>query len=179
MRQIDIIENLPKIMSELKKGVLLNTQYNGELNTMTISWGQIGMKWGKMFFTVYIRHGRYTHKLIDGSKEFTISIPKERIKVAKILGYCGSKSKRQTDKIKDMNLTVVKGISVNSPAIKELPITIECKMIYHQEPEVENIPEEIRENCYPQDIPSTDSATNRDYHTIYYGEIVNAYTLDE
>lgn len=76
-----------------------------------------------------------------------------------------------------MNLTVVDGISVKSPAIKELPLTIECKVIYQQEQEPDNIPKDLFEKCYPKDVPSDNPMANKDLHTVYYGEIVNAYIL--
>ena len=178
MKEIDVIEYLPTIMGELKKGVLLNTKSGNKINTMTISWGQTGIEWGKMLFTVYVRHGRFTHKQIEDSKEFTVSIPLDRKSTAKAIAYCGSKTGKDINKFADTGLTALDGISVNSPAIKELPITLECKVIYHQEQTAENIPQDIIKSCYPQDIPSENPMANRDFHTVYYGEIVNAYILE-
>lgn len=37
MQKIDVIEYLPKIMTELKKGILVNTKNGDKLNTMTVS----------------------------------------------------------------------------------------------------------------------------------------------
>ncbi|MBR3661875.1 MAG: hypothetical protein IKN67_01180, partial [Alphaproteobacteria bacterium] len=56
MQKIDVIEYLRKIMTELKKGILVNTKNGNKLNTMTVSWGQIGREWEKFVFTIYIRH---------------------------------------------------------------------------------------------------------------------------
>lgn len=180
MKQIDVTEYLPKILQELKKGILVNTKNGDKTNTMTIAWGQIGIEWGKMFFTTYIRHGRFTHQQIEASKEFTVSVPLERTpEVAKAIGYIGSRSGREIDKLSDMNLTLSEGKEVKSPAIKELPLTLECKVIYSQEQNIDNIPQEIKDSCYPQDVPSDNPMANRDYHTVYYGEIVNAYILEE
>ena len=179
MQKIDIIEYLPTVMNELKKGILVNTNNNGKINSMTISWGQIGIEWGKMFFTTYIRHGRFTHKQIEETKEFTVSIPIKRTpEISKAIGYIGSRTGKEIDKLSDCNLTAVKGIKVNSPAIKELPLTIECRVIYKQEQEAENIPCEIMKSCYPQDVPSISPMANKDMHTVYYGEIINTYIID-
>ena len=145
MKKIDVIEYLPKIMTELKEGVLLTSKEGNKVNSMTIAWGQIGIEWGKMFFTTYIRHGRYTHKIIEKTGQYTINIPMERKSAAKIIAYCGSKSGRDTDKIKDLNLTTVDGIDVAAPAIKELPLTLECKVFYSQEQDKKKIPYEILE----------------------------------
>ena len=179
MKQIDTIEYLPKIINELKKGILINTKNGDKLNSMTIAWGQIGIEWAKLFFTAYVRHGRFTHEQIEATNEFTVSVPVERTpEISKIMGYMGSNSGRNKDKIKDCNLTVLDGIKVNSPAIKEIPITLECKVIYRQEQEADNIPKELIQQFYPQDKPSDAPMANRDFHTVYYGEIVNAYIID-
>ena len=180
MKQIDINEYLPKIMSELKKGILVNTKNGDKTNSMTIGWGQVGIEWGKMFFSIYVRHGRFTHEQIETTKEFTVSVPIERTpEVAKAIGYIGSRNGREIDKLSDMNLTLSDGKEVKSPGIKELPLTIECKVIYSKEQNIDNIPQEIKDSCYPQDIPSDNPMANKDYHTVYYGEIVNAYILEE
>ena len=180
MKQIDINEYLPKIMEELKKGILVNTKNGDKTDSMVIGWGQVGIEWGKMFFTTYIRHGRFTHEQIEATKEFTVSVPLERTpEVAKAIGYIGSRSGREIDKLSDMNLTLSDGKEVKSPAIKELPLTLECKVIYQQEQNIDNIPQEIKDSCYPQDVPSDNPMANKDYHTVYYGEIVNAYILEE
>ena len=178
MQKIDVIEYLPQIIRELKKGILVNTKNGDKVNSMTIAWGQIGIEWGKLFFTTYIRHGRFTHEQIENTKEFTVSVPMERtLEITKSIAYIGSRSGKNINKLRDCNLTLVDGIEVKSPAIKEMPLTIECKVIYQQEQEPDNMPFKIKENCYPQDIPSTEPMANKDFHTVYYGEIVNAYLL--
>ena len=39
MQKIDVIEYLPQIMRELKKGILVNTKNGDKTNSMTIAWG--------------------------------------------------------------------------------------------------------------------------------------------
>lgn len=178
MQNIDVVEYLPNIIKELRNGILLNTKNNDKINSMTIGWGQIGVTWGKTIFTAYIRHGRFTHEQIESSKEFTISIPTQRTPdIAKAIGYCGYRTGKNIDKLAECNLTTVRGISVDSPAIREIPLTLECKVIYQQEQNQNNIPKEIIETYYPADVSSDNPRANRDFHTVYYGEIVNAYIL--
>lgn len=177
MKQIDAVEYLPHIMKELRKGILLSTKNGDKYNAMTIGWAQAGVEWGKMFFTVYVRHGRFTHKQIEATKEFTINVPLDRESAAKAVAYCGSRNGEKIDKFADCGLTIVDGVSVKSPAIKELPLTIECKVIYQQEQMPSNMPSDVLASCYPQDVPSDNPMANRDFHTVYYGEIVNAYIL--
>jgi flavin reductase (DIM6/NTAB) family NADH-FMN oxidoreductase RutF len=48
------------------------------------------------------------------------------------LGICGTKSGRSIDKIKELNLTLETPNNVSVPAIKELPLTLKCRVIYKQ-----------------------------------------------
>lgn len=179
MKKIDVIEYLPKIMSELKKGILLNTKNGDKLNTMTISWDQIGIEWDKFVFTTYVRHTRFTHKQIEASGEFSISIPLERTSaIKKTFGFCGFRNGENIDKFKECNLTPINGEMVSSPAIKEVPLTLECKVIYKQEQEHDNVPKELYEKFYKNTPSSDGTRTNDDYHTVYYGEIINAYIAE-
>ncbi|ETJ33041.1 hypothetical protein Q604_UNBC12511G0001, partial [human gut metagenome] len=41
------------------------------------------------------------------------------------------------------------------------------------------IPADIVEDCYPADVDSAFHGANKDYHTAYYGEIVNAYIIQD
>ena len=181
MKKIDVTEYLPKIINEMQQGILLNTRDGDKTNTMTIGWGQIGIEWRKLIFTAYIRHGRYTHDILEKTREFTVSIPIEERSsdIAKAIAYCGSRTGRDIDKLKDCNLTLVDGVEVKSPAVKEIPLTLECKVIYQQEQDSDRIPAVFREMFYQQSVSSDDHRANRDYHTVYYGEIVKAYILDQ
>ncbi|MBR1617196.1 flavin reductase, partial [bacterium] len=124
----------------------------------------------------YIRHSRFTHEFHEKSKEFSVSIPLERTsEIIKAISFCGSKSGKDVDKFKECNLTALNGIDVQSPAIKEIPLTLECKVIYKQEQEHNNIPQDLKEKFYPQNIKSSAPMENKNFHTVYYGEIVNAY----
>ena len=177
-RKIEVFDYAKEIIKAVEKGVLLTTKSKGRVNTMTISWGTLGIEWNKPIFTAFIREGRFTKELLDESGEFTIYIFLNVLN-RKIIGISGTRSGRNTDKIKDLKLTLVDSEMVNVPAIKELPLTLECKVIYKQKQDENAIPEEIREKNYPKDVPGDFHGANRDYHTAYYGEIVSAYIIEE
>ena len=94
------------------------------------------------------------------------------------MSFCGSKNGKNIDKFKECNITAVEGIDVQSPAIKEIPLTLECKVIYKQEQEHNNIPNDLYDKFYKDVLSSDGKRTSDDYHTVYYGEIVNAYILE-
>ena len=67
---------------------------------------------------------------------------------------------------------------MGAPGIRELPLTLECKVIYRQLQDRSAIPEDIRVRNYPEDADSSAPGANRDYHIAYYGEIVKAYIIE-
>ena len=41
------------------------------------------------------------------------------------------------------------------------------------------MPESIQKECYPKDVPSTNPMENKDVHIAFYGQIVDAYIIEE
>ncbi len=177
-KEIDPFDYMTEILQPLKKGVLLTTKKDEGYNTMTIAWGQIGIEWGIPIFTVFVRSGRYTHELLDCG-EFSINIPYGTGPVGRITGYAGTKSGRNTDKIADLGLTVVDGRKISVPGFKELPMTLECRIIYKQKQDAGTIQDRFKSDYYPSDVASDFPGSNRDYHTMFYGEIVGAHIIEK
>ena len=175
-QMIEVFDYAGTICKAMKKGILLTTQANGKQNTMTIGWGKIGIEWGKPIFIAYVRESRYTKQLLEENGEFTINVPVDHAD-SKILSFCGTKSGRDTDKFKELNLHTEEPISISVPGIYELPLTLECKVIYKQKQDLNAIPENLLARYYPQDVESSFHGNSRDYHIAYYGEIVNAYLI--
>lgn len=176
-KTIDVFDYAKEITSSISKGVLLTTKAD-KVNSMTIAWGSLGIEWGLPIFTAYVRTGRYTAEQLAKNPEFTINIPLGDFN-KKILGVCGSKSGRDINKAEVLNLTLVDGNKVDVPAIKELPLTLECKVIYRQEQVLSELPANIQSLCYPQDVPSSYPMANKDVHIAFYGQIVDAYILND
>jgi len=172
-KQIDVLEYAGQICKAVKKGVLLTTKVGDQVNTMTIGWGTLGVQWNRPIFIAYVRDSRYTKQFLDQTGEFTINIPLDSVD-SRTLTYCGRNSGRDTNKIKDMGLTLVQGDYVDVPAIAEFPLTLECKVIYQQAQQLDGLPEDIVSRFYP----ICDENDTGDFHIAYYGEIHAAYILD-
>ena len=166
-RKINVWDYAGAILEPLGKGVLMTTKADGVTDTMTIGWGTLGIEWGKPIFIAYVRESRYTKELVDKNPEFTINVPYGAFN-KEIIGFCGTKSGRDVDKFAAMGLTTEEGKTVSVPAIRELPLTLECKVIYKQEQRKEGIPEDAMARYYPKG----------DFHTAYYGEITAAYIVE-
>ena len=172
---INVADHAQQIYEALSKGILLNTNDDG-FNTMVIGWGHLGRIWNLPTFAVYVRQGRYTKPRLDRTREFTVSIPLDGPD-AEITRVCGFLSGRNVDKVKEANLTLEEPRTNKTPGIREYPLTIECRILYSQDQELSRIPEDIRASKYPQDKDSSEPIANRDFHTAYIGEIVDAYII--
>lgn len=157
-----------QILGVINKGVLLTTAADGRVNTMTISWGSIGVEWKRPIFIAYVRQSRYTKELLEKNGEFTVNIPVGDFD-SRILGYCGSKSGRDVDKIEALGLDLEEPLNISVPGIRQLPLTLECKVIYKQEQPLEGLPDDVIAHYY----------SDGDTHTAYYGQIVGAYLITD
>ena len=164
---IDAFDYAGDICKAMKKGILLTTKVENKVNTMTIGWGTMGIEWGRPVFVAYVRGSRYTHDMIEKSGEFTVNIPIGDFDT-KILSVCGTKSGRDMDKVEELGLTLEEPFCICVPGIKELPLTLECKVLYRMEQTLDTIPQDIIDKYSP----------NGDFHYAYYGQIVGAYIVE-
>lgn len=100
-----------------KDWMLITAEKDGKVNTMTASWGGFGVMWNKSVVYIVIRPQRYTKEFIDHSSTFSLSFFDKSYK--KQLGYLGSISGRDTDKIKNSALTVINAEDEGTPYFEE------------------------------------------------------------
>jgi flavin reductase (DIM6/NTAB) family NADH-FMN oxidoreductase RutF len=132
----------------------------GELNAMTISWGSLGYMWGKPFVQVAVRPTRHTHSFLDRFDTFTVTGFSEEYRRA--LNVLGNQSGRDGDKIAAARLTPVASTQVAAPAFAEAELVLECRKTYRAPLESRHFLDPAIEEHYPE----------KDYHTVFYGEIV-------
>lgn len=162
---VDFTQDSENVIKSLRKGgAFLTVKYKDKKNTMTIGWGEIGFTWGIPVFTIYVRHSRYSHDLIEKSNEFTVSVPFDD-KFKKALAFCGTKSGRDVDKFVECNLNLKDSETIETPYIDGCDADYECKVIYKNE---------INPKDFDKDLNSKIYGDN-DYHTIYYGQILKIH----
>ncbi len=174
---IDPKDRAELIEKALQKGILLNTS-DEKFNTMVIGWGALGITWRRPTFTVYVREGRYTRKALDCKREFTVSIPLSGVD-PHIHYTCGKRSGRDIDKVKEASLTLAEPDVIRTPGILEYPLTLECRVLFSGVLKKEDLPDEVRQACYPETRDSSHAGANTDDHLMYIGEIVSAYILEK
>ena len=108
---------------------LISSKNDDGIGIMTASWGSVGTIWGQDSFTVYIRPTRQTYEFVKKNENFTISFFTEEEK--NILKYCGVKSGRDVNKLKECNLSVK---DIDSHHIfNEARLSFTCKKVYMQQ----------------------------------------------
>ena len=132
-------------------------------NPMTVSWGGVGVIWGKPAATVYVRPQRHTFGLMEQSGHYTLSFYGKDHRDA--LAFCGSKSGRDYDKAKECGLTPVE--LDGGVAFEEARLVLVCKKLYWNDIDPAHF---IDPSIDPANYP------NRDYHRMYIGAITAAYT---
>jgi flavin reductase (DIM6/NTAB) family NADH-FMN oxidoreductase RutF len=132
-------------------------------NSMVASWGGWGILFNRPSTWCFLRSSRYTLELIRKEQAYTMTYFDEAYKEDILL--FGSKSGRDTDKMKESKLTSVQTPAGNT-TYKEARLILECKLI-----EVTTVsPGDFYTEEGRQFITDAHAETN-DYHKIVFGEI--------
>lgn len=149
-----------------KEWLLITAGTEEACNTMTASWGAMGVMWGKNAVTVYIRPQRYTKEFVDQEGTFTISVLKEEYR--KALAYCGKVSGKDVkDKIREAGLTPypVEG----TVGIAEADLMLVCRTMYH---------DTIKPECFDEAENDSRWYPDKDYHMMYIAEVTKAFVKE-
>lgn len=156
---IDLVELNP-FTKIGKEWALVTAGTKSAANAMTISWGGVGVLWGKNVAFIFIRDSRYTKELLDANEFFSITFLGEQYRDA--LNYCGSHSGRSGDKIAGAGLTLA--TRHNIPYIDEGNFVLLCeKMSATRITEDSFLIPEIKDKWYK----------DGDMHTMYIAEIID------
>ena len=164
MEPKDFLACAGQIVALLEKGAFLTVRAAEGTNTMTIGWGLAGICWRKPVLMVAVRKTRFTFEIIEKAADFTVSMPSGNLRDE--IFYCGTKSGRDVNKFEECGLKTAAGREVNSPIIHTPGLHVECNIVYKNAMAPDNLVAAFH-GLYPQ----------KDYHTLYYGEIVACYEI--
>ena len=157
----NLTENVFSLISD--KWMLITAGTAEHCNTMTASWGGLGVIWGAPSATCYIRPQRYTKEFIDNGETFSMTFFDKKYK--NDLKYFGAVSGRQEDKFKTSGLNL--NYHNDVPFVDEGNLAFICKKMAAV-PITKDmfIDMDIDEKWYSK-------ANLDDYHTMYIGEITD------
>lgn len=154
----EIDDNLFHLLND--QWMLVTAGTPDHCNTMTASWGGLGVLWRRDVAMCVVRPQRYTLQFMDESDYFTLSFFGDG-KYRKELQLCGTKSGRDMDKIAACGFTVAAGAG-NAPYFQEAELVIVCRKLYWQDLDPSHFTDPgVLDQCYPE----------KDYHRMYVGEI--------
>ena len=105
--------------------VLVSVTHEFRESIITLSW--VGTCCSEPpIVSISVRPERYSYQILQDSKEFVINFP--TISLIDQVKICGTKSGRDINKWKECNFSKVEGKEVNTPAIAECPVNMECKV---------------------------------------------------
>ncbi len=162
-KEISIKDLSMNPFAKISKEWMLITAGNKEsFNTMTASWGGLGVLWNKDVAFTFIRPCRYTFEFTEREEYFSLCFFPEEHRNA--LMFCGRNSGRDCDKVKETGLTpaFIDGV----PCFEEASLVLICKKMYAQE---------MNSSCAYSEEVKTHYGENEPYHTFYVGEIVKVF----
>lgn len=139
-------------------GILTGVSDKG-FNSMTVSWGSVGVLWSRPVVFAFVRPVRHTFGFMNDGEMFSLAIMNKDIH--KKMAVFGSKSGRDIDKYKESGMTASFEDGVPYPEDAELVFI--CKKIANTDMTPEWF---IDESLDPDNYPK------KDYHRMYIGEIV-------
>lgn len=132
-------------------------------NTMTASWGTIGVLWGKNVVSIFVRDSRYTKEFIDKNDTFSLTFFDMSDKENKLaLKYFGAVSGRTEDKIANAKIHLDYA-SDGTPYIDEGNLVLICRKL--------SATKLLPEQFFDDSIDST-WYKDKDYHTMYVAEVI-------
>lgn len=131
-----------------------------DYNTMTASWGGLGILWNKPVAFVFIRPQRHTFGFTERNERMTLSFFGEEYR--KALAFCGRNSGRDYDKVKECGLTPVSDVYEDQRAVwfEEAKLVLKTKKLYAEFLKKSSFVSETELSHY-----------NDDFHMMYICEI--------
>ncbi len=132
-------------------------------NTMTASWGGLGVLWNKPVAFAFVRPTRHTYSFMERSSRFTLSFFAARYRQA--LLFCGTHSGREHDKAAATGLRPFSPIA-GTVSFRQARLILVCRKLYTTDLDPARFLDYRIDRNYP----------NKDYHRLYIGEIVRCFS---
>lgn len=146
-----------------KEWMLITAGPPEDCNTMTASWGGLGVLWHRNVSFVFVRPVRWTYRFMEKHPVYTLSFFGAGHRDA--LQLCGSRSGRDLDKVREAGLTPFPTPG-GGTGFTQARLVLECRKLHSQDLDPSRfLDPSILEN-YP----------DRDFHRLYVGEILNCLT---
>ena len=156
------LENVFRLVG--KDWMLITAGDRDAVNTMTASWGGMGVLWNKPVAFCFIRPQRHTYTFTEQKDRFSLSFFTEAYRDA--LRLCGTKSGREIDKFAAAGLTPA--FEGNVPYVKEARLVLLCRKLYA---------DDLKQSAFT-DPSLLSNYKDGDFHRVYVAEIEQAFVKE-
>lgn len=141
--------------------MLITAEKGNKVNTMTASWGGMGVMWNHKVVMIFVKCARYTKEFLDGSDAFSVSFY-DIDKYHKDLTYLGTVSGRDEDKIEKVGFHTEYEEGI--PYFTEAKTVLLCKKMSRHFLSPESI--------FDKSVVPTWYQDGNGFHDMYIGEII-------
>ncbi len=163
----ELTDNVFKLVGQDYTVITAGT--DSAFNSMTASWGG----WGQLFEVpvtwCFLNASRYTLEFIKKEQTYTMTYFPEQFK-EQVIAF-GSKSGRNSDKMKETTLTHVKTPS-NNITYKEAKLVIECKLVEITETNPKDFYSDKGKDFVEKGMKD---GNGKEYHKLVFGDITNVW----
>lgn len=165
----EITDNIFKLVG--KDFTVITAGKESHFNSMTASWGGVGILFNKPVVWSMLRANRYTLEIIKKEQTYTLSFFPDEYKEQVL--FFGSKSGRNTDKMKETTLTPIQTPNGNM-TYKEARLVLECKII-----ELTTVSPDDYYTQEAKDFIIGGYNEAKEYHKLVFGDITNVWIKPE
>lgn len=156
-------EQRKRVMEALRESGLFISCGKATPNLMSTHWGALGNFWNKDVFVLPVRRGKLSHEVIEKEKSFAVSVPS--FDMRNEIMICDHMSGYSVNKFDELHLHPRRAKHIPAYVLGECGLILECKVIFAA-PVAQG---------YMDPALMADVYKNKDFHTMYFGEIVACY----
>ena len=152
-----------QLMAALRSSGVFVTCGIKRANVMTTHWGCLGTNWNKDVFLLPVRGSKLSHEIIGETRSFAVSVPIKDMRNE--IAICDHISGFTVNKFEELHLHPKRAKKIDAYILGECGLIVECKIAAAIDLTADNLSESIYKDMY----------AHADFHTLYIGEIVEAY----
>lgn len=160
-------KQIQKLMGTLHSCGLFVTCGIEPHNVMSTHWGAVGTLWNRKVFALPVRTSKLSHDIIDANKSFAVCVPVKDMRDEIVM--CDHLSGFFANKFEELHLHPKRAKSIDAYVLAECGLILECKVLFSADMAREQVDASLLEEMY----------SCKDFHTVYFGEIVDAYELNQ
>ena len=159
----DLDDNVFKLIGD--DWMLITAGDRDNFNTMTASWGSLGILWHLPVAVCFVRPGRYTFEFMESSDLFTLCFLEDQYR--DILQFCGTRSGKDVDKVAETGLIPL-FTEAGNVYFEQCKLVLECRKLYA---------DWLTEDGFRVENLADKNYPGKDFHKFYIGEIVSCLKM--